>query len=271
MKKIISLLLCALIAIPAIPQSYDWHPWKGKRVAFFGDSITDPNNDGSKIKYWGFLQEWLSLTPYIYGISGKQWNDIPRQVDQLKAEHGNDVDAILIFIGTNDYNDAVPIGEWYEEIEDSVVAARHEPARTVLRKKRVPSKDADTYRGRINIALEYVKENYPDKQVVLLTPIHRAYFHGGNSNIQPSEDYQNACGEYVDAYVESVREAGRNWSIPVIDIYEKCGLYPLMDACVGYFHDKNRDRLHPNDEGHKRLAYTLLYQLGALPCSFTEE
>lgn len=271
MKKIIALLLCVLITLPGMPQSFDWHPWKGKRVAFLGDSITDPRTGGSKTKYWGFLQDWLSIVPYIYGISGRQWNDIPRQTDLLKAEHGNDVDAILIFVGTNDYNDAVPIGEWYVEEEDSIIAARHEPARKVIRRKRTPSMNPDTYRGRINIALKHAKETYPDKQIVLLTPIHRAYFASGNTNIQPSEVYQNACGEYLDSYIESVREAGRNWSVPVVDLYEKCGLFPVMDSGAAFFRDPDRDRLHPNDAGHERIARTLLYQLGALPCLLTQE
>ncbi len=271
MKKIIALFLLVIITIPVIPQSFDWHPWKGKHVAFLGDSITDPRTGGSKTKYWGFLADWLSLTPYIYGVGGRQWNDIPRQVDLLKSEHGDNVDAILIFIGTNDYNDALPIGEWYVETEDSVVAARHEPARKVLRRKRTPSMNSSTYRGRINIAMKHIKETYPDKQVVLLTPIHRAYFASGNNNIQPTEEYQNACGRYFDDYIESVREAGRNWSVPVIDLYEKCGLYPVMDAGAAYFRDKDHDRLHPNDAGHRRIAYTLLYQLSTLPCTLTEK
>ena len=44
------------------------HPWKGKKVAYFGDSITDPNIKASKVKYWGFLEEWLGITPYVYGV-----------------------------------------------------------------------------------------------------------------------------------------------------------------------------------------------------------
>ena len=99
------------------------HPWKGKKVAYFGDSITDPNIKASKVKYWGFLQDWLGITPYVYGVSGRQWNDIPRQADKLQKEHGDDFDAILIFMGTNDYNNGVPIGEWYTETFDSVRVA----------------------------------------------------------------------------------------------------------------------------------------------------
>ena len=103
-RKMISLWLCLLLAVPALPQMLVSHPWQGKRVAYFGDSITDPRNNGSKKKFWGFLQDWLEITPYVYGVSGRQWNDIPRQADKLKQEHGQDVDAIIIFMGTNDYN-----------------------------------------------------------------------------------------------------------------------------------------------------------------------
>lgn len=97
---------------PEVKSGYFQHPWQGKRVGYIGDSITDPNCYGDKIKkYWSFLQEWLGITPYVYGVSGRQWNDVPRQAEKLKKEHGNEVDAILVFMGTNDFNSGLPIGE----------------------------------------------------------------------------------------------------------------------------------------------------------------
>ncbi|MGN1375281.1 MAG: SGNH/GDSL hydrolase family protein, partial [Prevotella sp.] len=104
----------------SLASEYVWHPWFGKRVAYLGDSITDPNSCSDNVpkKYWGFLNEWLDITPYVYGVSGRQWNDIPRQVEKLKKEHGDDVDAIIVFIGTNDYNAGVPVGRWFTEYED---------------------------------------------------------------------------------------------------------------------------------------------------------
>ncbi|MBQ7422681.1 MAG: SGNH/GDSL hydrolase family protein [Prevotella sp.] len=244
------------------------HPWAHRRVAYFGDSITDPTNDGSKKKYWNFLEEWLDIRPWVYGKSGRQWNDVGRQAEELQKEHGDEADAILIFIGTNDFNAAIPIGEWYEEAEEETMAAVHAPKAMTIRKKRTPVMDGNTYRGRINIALFNVKKMFPTKQVVLLTPLHRAYFYGGEQNIQPTEAYQNACGEYIDRYVESVKEAGNIWSVPVIDLNALSGLYPLMDEHVQLFHDGEKDRLHPNDNGHERLARTLYYQLLMLPCVF---
>ena len=244
------------------------HPWMQKRVAYFGDSITDPRNDGSKLKYWNFLQDWLGITPYVYAVSGRQWNDIPRQADKLQAEHGDSVDAILIFIGTNDYNNGVPIGEWYDVKSEEVMYGHGQPKQLVNRQRRYMNMDAATYRGRINIALGKVKRMYPTKQIVLLTPIHRAQFYRNEKNWQITEDYTNQCGIYLEEYIQAVKDAGNIWAVPVIDLNSISGLYPMIEEHAQYFKDAATDRLHPNDKGHERIARTLYCQLAALPCGF---
>lgn len=267
-RKALCLLLAALLLVPVYAKNELKHPWQGRRVAYFGDSITDPNNNGSKLKYWSYLQQWLGITPYVYGVSGRQWNDIPRQAKKLKAEHGNDFDAIMIFIGTNDYNEGIPIGQWYTERREQVVAGIHEQKHPVDRMRRYFCMTDSTYRGRINKALSTVKHMFPDKQVVLLTPIHRAGFYANDKNWQPTEDYRNRCGEYFQSYVDAVKEAGNLWAVPVIDLNALSGLYPMLDEHSQYFHNADNDRLHPNDKGHERIARTLMYQLLALPCTF---
>ena len=244
------------------------HPWMGKRVAYFGDSITDPRNSGSKKKYWGFLADWLNTTPWVYAVSGRQWNDIPRQADKLQAEHGDSADAIIIFMGTNDYNNGVPIGEWYEVKEEQVIYGHGQPKKLVTRQRRYMKMDPDTYRGRINIALDKVKRMFPEKQIVLLTPIHRAGFYANEKNWQCTEDYTNQCGIYLEEYINAIKEAGNIWAVPVIDLNSVSGLYPMMDEHVRYFKDGEKDRLHPNDAGHERMARTLMWQLSSLPCTF---
>ncbi len=246
------------------------HPWSGKRVGYLGDSITDPNNGGGKIKkYWSFLQEWLGITPYVYGISGRQWNDIPRQAEKLKAEHGDEVDAIIVFIGTNDFNAGVPIGEWFTEAEEQVMAARGgETKKLVTRMHRTPVMSVDTYKGRINIGISQLKKLFPDKQIVLLTPLHRSLANFNDKNVQPDENYQNGCGEYVDAYVQAIKEAGSLWGVPVIDFHAASGLNPMVEEQLIYFFDAETDRLHPSTLGQERMAATLMYQLLALPAAF---
>lgn len=241
------------------------HPWYGKIVAFFGDSITDPKNPAATKKFWAWLQEWLNITPYVYAVSGRQWDDIPNQAAQLQAAHKDSVDAILIFIGTNDYITGVPIGKWFDEKEEEVMYGLGAPKTMTLRKRQYLCMDKDTYCGRINIALDNVKRLYPTKQLILLTPIHRQNYHANDRNWQCSEDYTNECGEYLQAYIDATKEAGNIWAVPVIDLNAISGLNPMLDEQALYFHNAETDRLHPNDLGHERMAKTLFYQLLTYP------
>lgn len=244
------------------------HPWAGKRVGYIGDSVTDPHNSASYNKYWTLLQHWLGITPYVYAISGREWNDVPHQALQLQKDHGDSIDAILIFMGTNDYNSSIPLGCWFVEKQVSVESAHGQPKAPVRVKQRTLSMDANTFRGRINLAMSLLKKIYPTKQIVLLTPLHRGYATFSDKNVQPDESHQNLCGEYIDAYVAVVKEAGNVWSVPIIDLNALCGLYPLEPAQQQYFNNPQTDQLHPNDAGHRRIAQTLFYQLLGLPCSF---
>jgi lysophospholipase L1-like esterase len=187
----------------------------------------------------------------------------------LKEEHADSVDAIFIFMGTNDWNNGVPLGQWYQVTCDSVEYAHGGSVRHwEKRRHRIPNFGDDTFRGRINTALDSVKRMYPEKQIVLLTPIHRADFHANEKNWQCDESYTNQCGEYLDVYIDAVKQAANIWAVPVIDWNALGGLYPLLDEQALYFNNADTDRLHPNDRGHERLARTLYYQLLTLPCVF---
>ena len=268
MKKvfIISLLFAFGCIANCQAQAVFQHPWHGKKVAYIGDSITDPRLKQAKTKWWAFLQQWLNITSYVYGISGRQWDDAINQANKLKSEHGDDVDAILIFLGTNDYNSGLPIGEWYKETEEEVFAAKGKEKQLEKRHHRHIVFDDETFKGRINIALDSIKRMYPTKQIVLLTPIHRGRAYFNEKNWQPTEDYTNWCGEYLEAYVNAIKEAGNVWAVPVIDWNATSGLFP-MHECQDTFGHAN-DRLHPNDEGMRRMARTLYYQLLTFPCTF---
>lgn len=280
MKKIFLIILflwTGWMVLNAQPQSnkdnvrekgYFRHPWQGKRIGYIGDSITDPNCIGEVRKYWSFLDEWLGTSSYVYGVSGRQWDDVPRQAEMLEKEHGNEVDAILVFIGTNDYNSSLPIGEWFTETPVQVMSAHGQLKQLVTRIKRTLVMSNDTYKGSINIGINRLKQLFPNKQIVLLTPLHRGLANFGDSNLQPDENYQNGCGEYIDAYVKALKEAGSIWGVPVIDWNECSGLNPMVEEQLVYFHNRESDRLHPNTLGQKRMASTLMFQLLALPAVF---
>ena len=192
-------------------------------------------------------------------------------VSYVRAEYeamGEDVDAIIVFLGTNDYNSDLPLGCWFTEKPEQVQRGKGGKEFQDVRLHRSLSMDQSTVRGRINVAMKHLKELYPAKQLILLTPLHRGYAFFGNGNRQPSEDYRNEQGLYIDHYVDAIAEAAHVWAVPVIDIYSLSGLLPTMPSQRQYFCDEKNDQLHPNTQGHQRLAKTLLTQLSSLPCTW---
>ena len=223
-----------------------------KRVAFLGDSITDPWHVGCTKNYWGYLEDDLGIEPLVYGLNGHQMCHLLDQADRLAKDVGDKVDEIVVFAGTNDFNANVPLGEWYT-VADATVN-RNGAMKTL--KRRTMVKD-DTFRGRINRLMERLHEKFPKCRIVVATPIHRGYAEFGGGNVQPDETYANELGLFIDDYVQAVKEAGNVWAVTVVDLNALSGLYPLADSHVPYFHRADTDRLHPSDAGHRRMADAL--------------
>ena len=278
MRRIVLCIMLLTIACSTALQAkrekepaviYVNHPWYGKRIAYIGDSVTDPNQGGGQVThYWQFLADWLHSTPLVYAVSGYEWSHAVGLTDKLHQEVGEDVDAIIVFLGTNDYNGDLPLGCWFTEKPEQVQRGKGGKEFQDVRMHRSLSMDQSTVRGRINVAMKHLKELYPTKQIILLTPLHRGYAFFGNGNRQPSEDYRNEQGLYIDHYVDAIAEAAHVWAVPVIDIYSLSGLLPTMPSQRQYFCDEKNDQLHPNTQGHQRLAKTLLTQLSSLPCTW---
>ena len=275
MKKLIVIAILAAVSMPlshagknkyveASRQPEIVSQWNGAKVAYLGDSITDERQYPGQEVYWSLLKNILGIEPYVYGISGHQTRHIKGQAEKLLSEHGQNVDAIFIFIGTNDYNSCVPLGQWYTERLDTA----NFNGRLCACKRREPVMDANTMRSSINSFMSYLKENYPTKQIILLTPIHRGFFAHSDTNVQPDEFHTNRAGLYIDDYIEVIRETASVWAVPVIDLCSISGLYPMAEAQVQYFRNRDRDKLHPNTEGHRRIAYALAYQLLGYPAKF---
>jgi lysophospholipase L1-like esterase len=89
-------------------------------------------------------------------------------------------------------------------------------------------------------------------------------------NIQPPESFANACGLFIEDYIQAVRELADVWAVPVIDLASISGLYPMLDEHAKYFRNADTDRLHPNTEGHWRMAWAIAYQLLGYPADFPQ-
>lgn len=272
MKNLISTFLLLTVLLSSVygqQISQQDSQWKNKKVAFLGDSMTQKweRDNTPRTVYWEYLAKMLDIEPYVYGISGHEWTGIYGQALKLKQEHGTDVDAILIFAGTNDYNHNTPLGSFYAETAKET----NFNGTMLTRKYRTLNEDDVTFCGRINKVMAFLKANYPDQQIIIMTPIHRGFAQFNDKNVQPEESFSNDLGFYIDDYVVTLKQAASVWAVPLIDLYSISGLYPMEDSHVKYFMDNETDRLHPNSLGNYRLAKTIQYQLMSLPATFVVE
>lgn len=266
MKSIMSGMLCIgmTLACSSIQAEMVQSQWKGKKVAFLGDSITDKNHIGTTKNYWNYLPEFLGIESLVYGINGEQMAGILAQAKRLKAEHPDDVDAIFVFAGTNDFNGGIPLGSWWTLGKEEV----NSHGRIMTKERRKLNKDMGTFCGRTNAVMEYLKQEFPLQQIVLMTPIHRGFATFGGDNIQPEESFPNDIGIYLESYVEMLRQAADIWAVNVIDLYRVSGLHPLTASHGGFFNNRETDLLHPNAQGHYRIAKAMMYQMLAMPADF---
>lgn len=237
----------------AVKEQEAEYRWNGKNIGFIGDSITA--GVGATKLYRDVLAEKFGFNQYTEAVGGAQTSNMLDYAKKLKSRN-IDYDVIFVLGGTNDFNASVPIGNFFTVGTETV----NKNGSMVELKKRTHVFDS-TFAGRLNSLSQYLKANFPDTKIVYLTPIHRAYFEAGSTNIQPSELYANLNGYFIDDYVNAVKQAGQYWSIQVVDLFEKSGLYPLDDACAKYFANATSDRLHPNNLGHAKMAEVIAKEI----------
>ena len=214
-----------------------------------GDSITAASNSAG---YWNLLKDYAGIEPFCYGKNGYKFFGLLEQAQAVLADRGDDVDAVFLLAGTNDFRGGVPLGEWYVESEKRVFDAAG--GERFLRHREF-NFDEKTFKGGINSVLSFVRKHYWDKEIVLMTPIHRAFACFGADNVQYDEMHANSIGVFFDEYVNAVKQAANVWSVELIDLNCASGLFPLNDDnAKKYFCNTETDRLHPNAEGHRLLA-----------------
>lgn len=235
--------------------------WQGKRVAFLGDSMTDPNNKAADTKYWEYLRQLIGIEPHVFARSGYMWDRLYDKAVEMHDSLGSNVDAIFLWCGTNDFNHARLLGEFFTTATDSV----NYNGKIVERLHRTPVMDEPTFSSNINRVLSYLKTNYPEVQIIVMTPIHRGYARFGEKNEQPGEYYANGLGLFLEDYIATLRRGAEIWGVPVIDLYTDSGILPNLDSNVPFISNEATDRLHPSNAGHYRIARTIQAALNALP------
>lgn len=210
---------------------------KGKKINFLGDSITE----GARVEspdnfYPNLIKASAGLAEARnYGVGGsriariRKFEGLPSDEDFVaRAERMDpDFDVVVVFGGTNDFgHGTIPLGE-------------------------MGSDDVYTFYGALKTLCLYLIKNYPDKQIVFMTPLHRLNeeldynkrIEDGNPNARPLVDFVNAIKEVCELF-----------SIPVLDMFKESGMPARVWAwCEKYM----PDGLHPNDNGQRIIAHKL--------------
>lgn len=204
----------------------------GLTINFLGDSITEGHGTtGADKVYHQIIKEKYNLkAAYNYGVSGTRiaCQTVAEKVNtkwdlnfELRAETmERSVDAVVVFGGTNDYGH----GDAHFGTIDSM--------------------DRYTFCGAVNSLIKKLKNDYPGKKIIFMTPLHRL----GETN--PS----NPDAKVLEDYVVAMREICKKHNVDVIDLFEINPLDPA-DSVLVY------DGLHPSDAGHAVMADVIAEEL----------
>lgn len=205
---------------------------EGIKAAFLGDSITEGYGLSNPEKvYYKILAEKTSMETYGYGLGGtritRDKNEVGERRDFLfRAEFMEKADLIVVFGGTNDYGLNSPL--------------------------RKDAADEYTFEGACRALFEKLQKIYSGSAIVVMTPLHRS------DETFSRENTERSTQPKLEDYVNCLRKIAGDFSLPVVDLYRKANIFPVME-------DHRRlycpDGLHPNEAGHEIIASVLWKEL----------
>lgn len=248
-KSIISLVCVTIVLLIIILVGYNvWvnnkdinsHIFYGKNKNYIsvGDSIT--YNDGKEYQntnitakgYQTLMNEEIGFSSVKnFGISGASMAkplDYPKHgslsIDDGKKDYSS-ANLVTIFAGTNDFRLNLKLG----------------------RIGNISNKDfnINTFYGAYRYLIEDIQKQNPTAKIYLFTPIQR-------NNAGYDTKYRNIAGHTLIDYVNAVKNIGKLYNLPVIDLYSASGINE--DNLKSY----TVDGLHPNNSGYQLIAKQIL-------------
>lgn len=191
------------------------NPLAGAKLGFTGDSIVQ-NGD----YLLGKIQSNLDLESVSnYGIGGTsyavrgnpEWDN--RNMVKRVADLDEDLDAVCILSGTNDFSNEIDLGDF-------------------------DSRDETTFYGALHLTYEKLINRFPNSKLYVFT--------------MPSRYNQllpNSKGLTVFDYADAIIAVANHYSIPVYDTLRNSHLR-FHNAQNRLELSKNDDGLHPNEKGY---------------------
>lgn len=199
------------IEIPDSSQNVDQSNsvFKGKTASFYGDSLTEANYHYTK-GYHKWVNDILGLASYNnYGKSGYKVSDVYNKVNSVT----DTADIIFVMCGVNDQNFSVPLGAMGDDTTGTIY-------------------------GALNLLCALLKQKYPTKLVVFITPHYQT-------------KYPHSSGVTSYEVSKAIREVCEKYVIPVYDNFVLSGIY---NTNLSTF---TTDNCHWNDTAHEMVGKNL--------------
>ena len=214
---------------------------KGKVINFLGDSITEGVGvtDIENCRYDNRIHKQYGLAAhYNYGVGGSRlaYQSVPSE----KPAHDlyflgraykmyKDADIVVVYGGVNDY---IHGDAYFGTMEDTSVT---------------------TFCGAVWCLMNYLQTEYAGKTVVFMTPAHMHFKGTSDKEVSP-RPMKKPDAKPLQAYVDVIKARGKEFGIPVLDLFEKLGVDPNNEAQRDAY---TVDGLHFNDDGQAFLAKAL--------------
>lgn len=228
-----------------VAQTRESH-WKGKRVGFLGDSITQ------NAEYVNSYASLTGCTAMNYGVSAthmaRKNSSDTNAFERRYTSMAKNLDMVIVFGGTNDFGHTTTAE--FGAFTDGPKTAKY------------------TFYAGLHRLFKGLHDRYPKIPVVIMLPIH----HGTeidvpeyiiNSDKSFTEGTNPTTGKTFREYVNAIREVAAFYSLIVLDAYSYSGLSPMTEIGAEnrvFF----RDGLHLNAAGGERLARWMYPQLEAV-------
>lgn len=212
-----------------------------KAITFLGDSITEGHGvtDIENCRFDNVLKRECGLRAvYNHGIGGTR---LAHQITPSeKPRHDlcfcgrvydleKDADIIVVYGGVNDFmHGDAPFGAFGDKT----------PA---------------TFCGGVYFLMHFIKENYPDKTVVFMTPAHCCTGNLTDRAPSPRPEKQNDAKPLIE-YIKIIERTAKEFAIPTLNLFEKLGIDPNFEEDSKKY---TTDGLHFNDLGHPVIAAKL--------------
>lgn len=199
------------------------------KITVFGDSITAgyPNVDTPSYHWWEYLKPDYDISNYAQTGAGVVYKAGSRSgCTMADSFTDSSCDYVVIFMGTNDYGNNIPIGN----ISDT------------------PASDG-TFCAGLRYMIEKIMTNNPTISIIGVLPLNRTKF--GSTSLDRANHYAygtaNGAGYTLGDLCNKAEQIYHDYGIPVIDSRNSAFQLDNLNSILG-------DGLHPNLTGYRKLA-----------------